>query len=174
MKGVHLEYEFTIGGEKRSVRIEGKPPDARVFVGDKEYSVDWSLVPGGAVSMIFDGRSKTARVARSDTGLIVWVGGHKLVLETGSADDSVAGAAGAAAGASGSIKAPMPGSVVKVLVAAGDDVTVGQSLLIVEAMKMENEVRSPIDGVVKAVNVKAGDSVGTTEVMVEVEPEESD
>lgn len=169
-----MEYEFTVGGEKRTVRLEGKPPNARVFIGEREYRVDWSLVSGGAVSMILDGRSRTARVAKCDGGLAVWVGGHKLTLEMGSADDSVAGVAGSGAGASGSIKAPMPGSVVKVLVAAGDEVASGQSLVIVEAMKMENEVRSPVDGIVKAVNVKAGDSVGTTEVMVEVEPKESE
>jgi pyruvate carboxylase subunit B len=75
---------------------------------------------------------------------------------------------------SGVIKAPMPGSVVKVLVADGDEVEVGQSLVIVEAMKMENDVRSPIDGVVKAVNVAAGDSVGTTEAMIEIEATEQE
>jgi acetyl/propionyl-CoA carboxylase alpha subunit len=169
-----LEYEFTVQGEKHAVRLDGKPPHARVSVGGREYDVDWTQVPGGAISMIVGSRSLTARVARRDGGLVVWVGGHKLVLETGSADESVAGSAGAHAGASGIIKAPMPGSVVKVLVAPGDQVSVGRSLVIVEAMKMENEVRSPVDGVVKAVNVKAGDSVGTTEVMVEVEPKESD
>jgi acetyl-CoA/propionyl-CoA carboxylase biotin carboxyl carrier protein len=49
---------------------------------------------------------------------------------------------------------------------------VGTSLVVVEAMKMENEVRAPIDGVVTKVNVKAGDSVGTTEPMVVIEPAE--
>jgi len=58
------------------------------------------------------------------------------------------------------------------MVAEGDEVTVGTSLVVVEAMKMENEVKSPVDGVVKTVNVAAGDSVGTTEAMIEIEPAE--
>ncbi len=66
----------------------------------------------------------------------------------------------------------MPGSVVKVAVSEGDAVAAGQSLVIVEAMKMEHDVRSPIDGVVAKVNVAAGDSVGTTEAMVEIEQAE--
>ena len=64
----------------------------------------------------------------------------------------------------------MPGNVVKVMVEEGDEVTVGTSIVVVEAMKMENEVRSGIDGTVKKVNVSAGDSVGTSDVMVEIEP----
>lgn len=167
-----MEYEFTVRGEKRKVRLEGKPPNTRAVVGESEYDVDWATVEGGVVSMIIDGRCRTARVARRDGGLVVWVGGRRLELDVGSPEDeAVAGAAGGGA-VSGAIKAPMPGSVVKVLVAEGDSVETGQSLVIVEAMKMENEVRSPLNGIVKSVNVSAGDSVGTTEAMVEIEPAE--
>jgi len=68
----------------------------------------------------------------------------------------------------------MPGTVVKVAVSEGDEVAVGQSLVIVEAMKMEHNVRSPIAGLVAKVSVAAGDSVGTTEAMVEIEPGDSE
>jgi acetyl/propionyl-CoA carboxylase alpha subunit len=169
-----LEYEFTVAGEKHTVSLEGKPPNARIVIGGREYEVEWSNVPGGVISMIVDGESRTARIARRDGGLAVWVDGHRLDLDVGSSADESVGSAGAHAGADGVIKAPMPGSVVKVLVEEGEEVSAGQSLVIVEAMKMENEVRSPIDGVVKAVNVAAGDSVGTTEAMIEVEPGDSE
>ena len=98
--------------------------------------------------------------------------GKQFSFDTGSRDDDSAVAARASAGAGGTIKAPMPGNVVKVMVAEGDEVSVGTSLVVVEAMKMENEVRSPVDGVVRKVNVAAGDSVGTTEAMIEIEPAE--
>ncbi|MFH1502145.1 MAG: biotin/lipoyl-containing protein [Candidatus Eisenbacteria bacterium] len=169
-----MEYEFSVAGEKHSVRLEGKPPNARVVIGEREYEVDWTQVPGGAVSMIVDGESRTARIARREGGLVVWVDGRRVDLDMGSAADEAVGSAGAGGGGSGIIKAPMPGSVVKVLVSEGQEVTAGQSLVIVEAMKMENEVRSPVAGVVKAVNVSEGDSVGTTEPMIEVEPAETD
>ncbi len=171
-EGDALEYEFSVAGEKYAVRVEGKPPHARVVIGERKYEVDWSQVPGGVISMIVDGESRTARVAARDGGLVVWVDGHRLDLDVGTAEDESVGRAGGGAGGSGIIKAPMPGSVVKVLVSEGEEVSAGQSLVIVEAMKMENEVRSPLDGVVKAVNVSAGDSVGTSETMVEVEPAE--
>jgi biotin carboxyl carrier protein len=68
--------------------------------------------------------------------------------------------------------APMPGSVTKLLVNVGDRVKTGQPLVIVEAMKMENEVRAAIDGLVKKIHVRAGQQVGFGEVLAELEPME--
>ncbi|MCA9971009.1 MAG: biotin/lipoyl-binding protein, partial [Anaerolineales bacterium] len=68
----------------------------------------------------------------------------------------------------GRVKAPIPGLVTRVLVAAGEAVAAGQPLLVLEAMKMENEIRAPRDGVVTAVHVYAGQSVAREMVMVEV------
>ena len=67
------------------------------------------------------------------------------------------------------VSVPMPGKVIAVLVSEGDKIERGQGLVIVEAMKMENEVRCPINGEVKEVRVKAGDSLeaGATLMVVE-------
>jgi len=67
------------------------------------------------------------------------------------------------------IKAPLPGTVIQVLVKPGDKVAIGQKLLTMEAMKMENNVLSEKDGLVKIVNVKPGDSVAQNDVLVEIE-----
>jgi biotin carboxyl carrier protein len=164
-----LEFEFTIGDGRRKVRTDGRSP-ATVLVDDRSYEVDWKRVDGDVLSLLIGRRSYTARVARDAAGLTVWIGGHRVRLEVRTGDsDSVAAARGTGP-ASGVIKAPMPGSVVKVLVSEGDSVKINQSLVIVEAMKMENEVRSPVAGTVRTVNVAAGDSVGTTEAMLEIEP----
>ena len=66
------------------------------------------------------------------------------------------------------IKAPLPGTIITVLVKAGDKVTLGQKLLTMEAMKMENNVLSEKDGVVKVVHVKPGQAVAQSEVLVEI------
>jgi biotin carboxyl carrier protein len=68
----------------------------------------------------------------------------------------------------GDVAAPMPGTVLKVKVALGDTVKKGQVLLILEAMKMENEIVSPADGKVALLNVEAGKSVSAGEVMVSI------
>lgn len=69
---------------------------------------------------------------------------------------------------SGDVAAPMPGTVLKVKVAVGDTVKKGQVLLILEAMKMENEIVSPIDGKVALLTAEAGKSVTAGEVMVSI------
>jgi len=65
------------------------------------------------------------------------------------------------------IISPMPGAIVSVDVAVGDTVVDGQSLLCIEAMKMQNIIKSEIEGTVKTVNIKAGDSVAVDEVLIE-------
>jgi glutaconyl-CoA/methylmalonyl-CoA decarboxylase subunit gamma len=72
----------------------------------------------------------------------------------------------AASGGGGTIIAPMPGTVLQVAVNVGDNVTKGQTLLILEAMKMENEIMAPNDGVVKELNVTKGGSVNTGDILV--------
>ena len=68
------------------------------------------------------------------------------------------------------VESEMPGKVVKVHLAAGSEVREGQGVLVVEAMKMENEIRSPIDGVVKELPVTEGQTVETGELLFVVEP----
>jgi biotin carboxyl carrier protein len=70
----------------------------------------------------------------------------------------------------GAVKAIMPGSIVRVLVAQGDEVVVGDVLLVLEAMKMENELQAPISGVVKAIYVEPGQAVEMNAVLAEIEP----
>jgi len=69
----------------------------------------------------------------------------------------------------GRIKAPIPGQITHVMVSIDDDVQVGQTLFVLEAMKMENEIRSPKSGVVKVLNVVPGQGVTLYEVLAEIE-----
>lgn len=71
----------------------------------------------------------------------------------------------------GGLFTQMPGKVVKIMAKVGDQVSKGQTLLILEAMKMENEIKSGANGVVKAIHVKAGDALENGILMMEVEPE---
>jgi biotin carboxyl carrier protein len=67
------------------------------------------------------------------------------------------------------IRAPMPGKVVKRLVEAGQTISAGQGVIVIEAMKMENELRSPVDGLVKELRAGEGDAVEAGEPLVVVE-----
>jgi len=70
---------------------------------------------------------------------------------------------------SSTVKSPLPGTIIKVLVRAGDTIAKGDKLMIMEAMKMENNILAEKDGVVKAIKVKEGDSVLENDVLIEME-----
>ena len=82
---------------------------------------------------------------------------------------AAAGAAAAAAANAGgkTIISPVGGTIVEVKAKNGDNVKVGQELLILEAMKMQTSINSPVDGVIKSINVSAGDTVRESQVLVE-------
>lgn len=69
----------------------------------------------------------------------------------------------------GRIKAPIPGQITQVLAAVGDELALGEPLLVLEAMKMENEIRAPLAGRLKALNVSPGQRVALHEVLAEIE-----
>jgi propionyl-CoA carboxylase alpha chain len=85
---------------------------------------------------------------------------------------SKSGVRGVTAQKDNSVASPMPGLLVKLPVAAGDKVEAGTTLAIVEAMKMQNELRAPSDGMVKRVNFKEGDQVDAFVPIVELETKE--
>ena len=74
------------------------------------------------------------------------------------------------AGFRGGLQAPMPGRVLALSAAVGDKVTRGQSLLVLEAMKMEHRMTAPADGTVRAIKVAVGDQVANGAVLIEIEP----
>ena len=76
---------------------------------------------------------------------------------------------GLSGGAAGELLTKMPGKVVKITVSEGDRVEQGQQLLILEAMKMENEIKSNMDGVIKSIHVKEGDALQSGVLMIEIE-----
>jgi acetyl/propionyl-CoA carboxylase alpha subunit len=118
------------------------------------------------LDLVLDGRPRRAVVARSRDRIHVALDGHAYVFER--VDDAHGGAAGGAG--SGSVVAPMPGKIVKVLVAPGDAVTAGQPLLVVEAMKMETTLAAEIDGTIATVAAEAGSMVDAGAVLVVIDP----
>jgi len=88
-------------------------------------------------------------------------------------DDNGFGGGAGSVGEKDKVYAPMPGKVVKLLVKEGDEVTKKQPLVIVEAMKMENQVNSPSDGKVKKINFADGDQVDTDTPIIELDIDET-
>jgi pyruvate carboxylase subunit B len=150
-------------------------PDGLLVDGEPHVADLESVGEGPVRSLLLDGASHRI-VARRGAERDRWdvqVGGRRLaatiVDERTRAIREMIGTAGPAAGPK-PVRAPMPGLVVRVEVAVGDVVEPGQGLVIVEAMKMENELRAETGGRVAAVRVAAGEAVAKDQVLIEFEP----
>lgn len=163
---------------EQSLEVELVPGDdgtMQATVGETTFTVDaapdgsWSVRPEGGTAQqrvwLDRGPGRpTYAAAGGDTAPVVVQTAAEAALAA--ALEEAAGGAGAG----GAVKAPMPGRVVKALVAEGDTVEAGQPVIIVEAMKMENEVGAPGPGVVRSINVSQGDTVDAGAVLIELEP----
>lgn len=167
-----MRYFVTIEGEELAVDVTALPGGGvEVLVDGREVPVDVAplgdsdslIIDGGVIDLTVEGRPPRVGVIAS---------GKRVYLDVESARLRAARAAKKGAGAEGDgvIVSPMPGRVLKLLVAKGDEVAAGQAVAVVEAMKMENEFRSPVDGVVREVPAVAGTSVDGNTVLVVVEP----
>ncbi|HUX06181.1 MAG TPA: acetyl-CoA carboxylase biotin carboxyl carrier protein subunit [Acidobacteriota bacterium] len=169
---------------KREILIEGKPfkfalkrasDKDSVFADGKTHSVRFSQLPDGRRQCIVDGRVIEWSGPNGNNVRLVRSGGrlHHLQVQ----DPRRARRAGLASGVAGGtteLVAPMPGRVVAVLKEAGQEIEAGKGIVVLEAMKMENELRSPISGVVKVLKVESGQSVETGQLIAVVEPSKQD
>jgi biotin carboxyl carrier protein len=142
---------------KPDVRIDGEIADP--------IDADVVEVEPGVYSVIAGTKSFEAWVAADR----ISIGGHNFRFEID--DPRKWKRQGHSAGGHGgvSIAAAMPGKVVRVLVSAGDEVVEGQGIVVVEAMKMQNELKAPRDGRVVSIEVKANDSVTAGAVLATIE-----
>ena len=143
----------------------------RVSVDGSEFLLDGKKTGRANYSLIVDNRSFEVDIDVSEDDYRVLVDGRNYHIHLLDERRMRLGGLQASIELQGRqrVSVPMPGKVIAVLVSEGDKVERGQGLVIVEAMKMENEVRSPIHGEVKEVKVKTGDSLeaGATLLVVE-------
>jgi biotin carboxyl carrier protein len=136
-----------------------------VTLDDKTVSVEILRTEGGKLDLLIDGERVTAYVSSDNTKRWVTVNGRTFVLTKQS------GARKTASGhhhAAGKLTAPMPGQIRAVNVSEGDSVTKGQTLLVLEAMKMEIRIQAPMDGMVSKLLVKQGQTVEREQALVEI------
>ncbi len=154
---------FVVDVEGTSVTVDGKPLEAALDV-----------ATGPIRRLITERRSLEVVLEPGDVSGLWTVSGagarlNAMVLDERSRSIKTMVGKTATAAQPASLKAPMPGLVVRVLVIAGDQVAAGQGLVVMEAMKMENELKAAAAGTVKRVRVKPGDKVEKGAVLIELE-----
>jgi len=157
-----MTRQVTVDGRSGKITIEG----SRLrYVREEGVEIDSEFSLDGT-SVLLNGR--VYRVSRGP-GQEVWVNGRRLSMEVFDPRDLRGGKGAGSNQGRQEIAASMAGKVIRVLVAAGDAVEEGQGLVVVEAMKMQNEMKSPKSGRVAEVRTRADATVGAGEVLVVVE-----
>jgi biotin carboxyl carrier protein len=167
-----MRVELDVAGRLRQVEIERRDDRLTVRLDGQQIGVEATALPGGRWSLRLPGSGRQHEVvivSRPDAGgLEALVDGLSVPVRV-SSGTAVAKKAGAHGEGPDRVTAPMPGKVVKLLVSAGDQVTARQGVVVVEAMKMENELRAGRAGIVREVLVAEGASVeaGTPLLVIE-------
>ncbi len=164
-----MKFEVELGGRTRIVEWAHADGRAQWRIDGRVVDADAVEVATGVYSILIDGESYEARVeagAGQGTMLRVIVAGREYAAEVRDPRQwrRDRGAALEAEGRQ-QVIAPMPGKIVRVLVKAGDTIQAGEGIIVVEAMKMQNEVRSPKSGRVERVVVTEGQAVNAGSVL---------
>jgi biotin carboxyl carrier protein len=169
-----VNFEVALNGGVWVVGVEPVDESGRlaVTVNGRARTLDAAWIDDDTVSLLEGLTARQVRIDRRTGGALqVLVGGRRfdVVVSQERRRQSRAQAEATGGGRGASVKSPMPGRVVRVLVAAGDRVGAGQPLVVIEAMKMENELCAPADGVVTKIGVEAGAAVDTGAVLIVIE-----
>src|SRR5918996_6242509 len=164
-----MRYITTVEGKQFLVEIID---EKHVSVDGKVYEIDFESVSGQPVySLIVDGKSHEAYAAQGEDNWQVLLRGRLYpVTVEDEREKRLRSAAGGGVAETGEfhLKSPMPGLVVAIPVKEGQPVQKGQVLLILESMKMQNELKAPRDGTVGRVRVKSGETVEQKQTLLSV------
>ncbi len=162
-----MKYITTIGDQQYEIEINS---DDEITVDGQMLSVDFQTIADQPVySVILDGASHEASIHSTETGLQVLLRGQlfEVVVEDERQRRLRKSSGGIPVhGGELQIKSPMPGLVITVPVEEGQEIKQGDNLIILESMKMQNEIKAPRDGKVMRVRVTAGDSVDQNQLLL--------
>jgi biotin carboxyl carrier protein len=168
---VWIEIEGRVRKVELPSAVGDVPGEMACMVDGRAMRVDARMVAPGVMSLVLEGGRQVRCVLDvSPEGEAVIVDGRRMEFAV-SDPRSLRAGRGAGAGTDGprAVKAPMPGRVVRVLVAVGDEVATQQGLVVIEAMKMQNELKSPKAGRVVRLGAGVGETVQAGEVLAVVE-----
>jgi biotin carboxyl carrier protein len=163
--------KVTLGEQTSSLELLALSPDGtvRLRVDGVEREASAIEVMPGVWSVLLDGRSFEARVISANGEVVVEIAGRRYpVTVEDPRRNRPKGQAGAGEGRL-SLTAPMPGKVVRVLASEGDEIAAGAGVAVIEAMKMQNEIRTPRAGRVTSLPVREGDTLAAGAVVAVVE-----
>jgi biotin carboxyl carrier protein len=158
-----LRIDIRINGAKRSVDFD--LPRNEAAIDGRKIDADAALIAPGLYSILLGGQSFEVTVEKSGEGWLLRTAGREFQLEVSDPRSWRRGHGGSIElEGRQEVTAPMPGKIVRVLAAPGQNVEAGQGLLVIEAMKMQNEIRSPKSGKLERL-AREGQTVTAGEIL---------
>jgi biotin carboxyl carrier protein len=164
-----MRFTYQVDEQVHTVDLEKSGDVYRATVNGQTFEVKPISSEQGAFSFSIGDRPKQAYVAAEGTRRWVFFDGRSFVLNAAVAGTRPVSHDGAGARGERAVRAPMPGKVRAVQVEPGDEVEKGQTLLLLEAMKMEIRIQAPHAGRVERLTAKQGQTVERDQVLVEIE-----
>jgi biotin carboxyl carrier protein len=164
-----MKLSIRIGEKEEQFEMLAPAPACRFRLAEgPERSADVQVPEPGVYSVLLDGRSYEARVEETTGPLVVVIDGYRFEVDVQDPRRLSRHPGGRAGEGVQTVAAPMPGKIVRVLVEAGAVVAAGQGLLVVEAMKMQNEMKASRAGTVLTITTKEGATVSAGEVLATI------
>lgn len=164
-----MEFEFLVDDKIHKISLEKKE---KIFVfsdGKETFKAEIHFISPNVISILIGGKSYKVYFAEEKEKRYFYVGGNQFIIkEPGEKEESFEKGEERAAEDKLMVMAPMPGKVIKINVTENEEIRKNQTLAIVEAMKMENEIKSSIEGFVKKIFVSAGDLVDSEKPLIEL------
>jgi len=173
-----MKYQVTLDGESLEIELLDREDGLFVVHDGQELPVELCPIQSsGTYSLLIGQRSLPVTASGPNDTLVLNLGSetwHASVLDAREAAAQAAAGGRRRRKGAGKLRSVMPGIVRELRVAAGDEVSAGDTLLILEAMKMQNEIRAEVDGTVSAVHVEAGKAVAKGDALVTLDATPSD
>ena len=163
-----MKYVTIINERRFEIEVDN---EGRVLIDGEERDVDFLNLGGSLYSLITENKSFEAVIDDDEGRIDVMMRGR--LFEAQVLDERamlLMQRRGGMVDSSGEVHAPMPGLIVDVTVEVGEAVAKGQTVVILESMKMQNELKSPVAGVVRAKHAQAGQAVDKNDLLVEIKP----
>lgn len=162
-----MQHAFKLGEAEHNLALSRSDTAYRLHLAGQEIAVDLAVGADGRAWLTLGERHLEVVIATRGDDVFVHLDGEAYQLRYRHPLDRLA--AQSHGGAEDSIRAPMPGSIVSVAVAVGDAVTKGQTLLVMESMKMETTITAPRDGVIAAISYEKGQTFDRDALLLEFE-----
>jgi biotin carboxyl carrier protein len=166
-----VEFEFLVNGVLKKVTLDKKENNYVFSDGEESIEADIQQISPHQISVLLGDASVRIYTARAKDRRYFCIDGQQFAVEEPT-EEAESFRKGEEKTAEGTIlvKAPMPGKVIKICVSEKEAVRKNQTLAIVEAMKMENEIKASVDGTIKEIHAAAGDLVDSEKPLIELEP----